>query len=216
MDDHRFDTLTRAFAGGAPRRTFLKTIAGAVFGGAAAAKLASDADAACKPFGRTCAASADCCSGACINGICKCTAGQEKCNSVGVITCVDLCPPGQYRGSACRCLCLTTGRPPVNGSCITCAGDGESCREADCCEGLICNDSGICQPPTCGVQGEECDEGFPCCEGFTCDGTCFPICLGTDAPCSPLGSNSSCCSGCCVIGPQQSGVCASDSGPCIA
>lgn len=174
MDDHRFDTLTRAFAGGAPRRTFLKTIAGAVFGGAAAAKLVSDAGAACKPFGRTCAAAADCCSGACINGICKCDVGQEKCNSSGTITCVPVCPPGQYRGSACRCLCLTTGRPPVNGSCgVACAG-----------------------------EGQECSEAVPCCEGFTCDGICFPLqtCGEPGAECPAFGFDESCCSGCCLGG----------------
>lgn len=198
MDHQRFDTFTRALARGVPRRSVLKTIAAAIAGGAAAAKAADDADAACKKLGQTCAAQTDCCTGlTCTDGICKCGPGQEKCNAAGAITCVPACPPGQYMGSGCRCLCLTTGRPPTANSCPCITKGGACSPSAPCCGGLVCT-AGVCVVP-CVEEGGACSEGSDCCGDLTCiDGVCAFACFENGEGCT---EDSDCCEGLiCTIG----------------
>jgi hypothetical protein len=74
---------------------------------------------------------------------------------VGMATAAEAaCPPGQVRAAGRRCVCRTTGRPPIEGAC--------PCRsDADCAPGTgLCCD-GLCRACCCPA-------GFDCLSGACC------------------------------------------------
>jgi hypothetical protein len=118
-----------------------------------------------------------------IGGLAGLAAGLIGATRAGAVT----CPPGQYLGSANRCLCLKTGRPPVGGSCgscsvglINCGGncvdlntDADNCGvcSLQCSEGQVCL-SGTC----CSLVNGPCQSNDDCCNnGFCNRGTCAPF-----------------------------------------
>jgi len=177
VDGSRFDQLTRALAATAPRRrvaTGLAAVVLGILGGSWRREVA----AACKPLFRACAAAADCCSGFCANGRCACAPGNEPCGSN---TCAPVCPPDQYRGSGCRCLCRNTGQPPGPIGCPCTASSGCDGGEIvfcggaafDClCDmttngGLVCSDFfAFPEIPCAGTA--DCPANHACVTSFDC------------------------------------------------
>lgn len=119
----RFDQLTRTLAAKSPRRGMLAGLLGGVLG-AAGFGIRHDAAAACTALYRGRSSGVDCCSGTCADGRCACPPGNEPC---GGNQCAPVCPPGQSRGSGCRCLCRNTGREPGPFGC--------PCSESSVCDG---------------------------------------------------------------------------------
>lgn len=74
--------------------------------------------------------------------------------------CTTTCPPGQYLGAACRCLCLSTARPPLNGKCGCRAG------ETDCGDGT-CKDLSS-DPANCGGCSASCPDAEQVCRAGSC------------------------------------------------
>ena len=74
MNQDRFDDLTRTLASTTSRRTVLKTLAGSAAGGLLAFLGLGEAaaDDTCKPLGKKCNKSSQCCSGGCVNNVCTC------------------------------------------------------------------------------------------------------------------------------------------------
>jgi Cys-rich repeat protein len=77
----------------------------------------------------------------------------------GLVSAEAACPPSTVRGSGGRCLCRTTGRPPIGGTCT-------GCRSVADCPGCV----GGCLP---GLRGD----GF--CAGFN-----LTSCPGQVEPCT--------------------------------
>ena len=177
VDGARFDRFTRALAATTPRRRVLAGLVGGMLG-AAGLGAREDAAAACRALSRACAAGADCCSGTCQNGRCACSFGSEPC---GANQCSPICPPGQYRGSGCRCLCRNTGRVPgptgcpCSASSICDGGDIVFCggTEFDClCDttssgALTCSDFFAAIDIPCASDGD-CPEQYACVTSFDC------------------------------------------------
>jgi hypothetical protein len=149
MDGRRFDELARGMA--APsRRGVLRGAGVAAVGGVLARLGLREAAAACKRYGRPCSSGAQCCSGTCTGGICRCGAGQVTCQAAGGTTCVDACPGGQVLAAGCQCVCESNGHPPVEGSC-----PGLVCPELSCLQPEL--------PPICDSRViEEIQEEVPC------------------------------------------------------
>src|SRR5690606_10499320 len=100
-----------------------------------------------------------------------------------------------------------------------CRIDGEGCHTggATCCGGLTCTSISespvlscdqpgncVCEPNVaCGVSGESCNAGSPCCSGLACQGPGGGACTGDDCLCQPAcgalgqacGAGSPCCGG---------------------
>lgn len=78
-----------------------------------------------------------------------------------------------------------------------CVGAGQSCADADCCEGR-CQDS-ICMAldaPHCAALGQDCSR-TDCCEGSCQQGTCMSAASGHCAQIGQDCSTDDCCSGVC-------------------
>jgi hypothetical protein len=222
MDGPRFDAFTRAVASGTSRRGFLRG-----FVGAAAALIAAPnrggAQAACVAYGRPCAAGATCCNGAvCSGGACRCPAGAGVCNTTGGPVCKS-CPPDQFVGPGCRCLCKVGGREPGPAGCPCPNGQvkcGTDCiPEENCCTAADCDDLNPCTVDTCqggtcvhtpvapGQPGV-CPSGQVCCSGActTVAGFCPPEQTFADCECTCPGATK-CGPECCVVGQE---VCIDD------
>jgi hypothetical protein len=194
MDPQRFDDLTRTVAGGVSRRRLLAGAAAAL-GGALNRRPAA---AACAAYGRPCAADGSCCNGStCQGGVCRCPARAAVCNTASGPACVA-CPPGQILGAGCRCLCKTTGQPPVGGvcpcpngqtacggACVDTASDAAHCGGcgADCLAALPNTATAACQQGIC--RAASCALGWADCDGDSANGCETP--LGTIDDCGACG-----------------------------
>lgn len=146
------------------------------------------------------------------------------------------CPTGQYLGSGGRCLCRTTGRPPVNGSCPCRVGERDCgngvcancCTVADCpspgpclksacvsgkCQATECGADEVCLGGTCCPTAHVCGETClteACGECHSCDptqGACVPA--PNDTPCGDVDGYA-CCGGACTLvlaDPLHCGTC---------
>lgn len=160
-----------------PRRRVIAGLVGGVLG-AAGLGTRDRAGAACTSLYRPCAAGADCCSGACTNGRCSCPFGAEPC---GANQCALVCPPGQYRGSGCRCLCRSTGREPGPTGCpctassvcdggdiVFCGGSRFDCLcDTTAAGALTCSDFFAPVEIPCATDGD-CPENHACVTSFDC------------------------------------------------
>jgi len=189
MDGQKFDILTRAFAKGAGRRSFLK-----LFGGAAAAGVAGMALAGpVRVFAQ---------------GECPGDGSPGACCSV-----VDDCNDGLFCviqgdvGAQGICACTETGlgEPWLGCDCTT--GIQTPCGDSDllcCATGDLPGGPGICQSE-CGTSGEcselqtMCADTDCCAEDTTCgaNGWCNGCYSGTQDPCGPyneaFGADYICC-----------------------
>ena len=81
-----------------------------------------------------------------------------------------------------------------------CAEAGEACNmDADCCDGLVCGDDGLCveeEVPECAEAGEACETDADCCDDLICgdDGVCVeeevPECAEAGEACE---ADADCC-----------------------
>jgi hypothetical protein len=159
----------------------------------------------CSSEGASCTLDADCCSLNCDGGICGAAAGACKVQGASCGSDGDCC------SLACATTCGASGGDcgPIGESCST----GNSCCSGFCAgsDGAGCASGGIgcrCAPALeCRAQGELCAADADCCNSY-CDrpgdatvGLCtknVATCETAGEPCSPTGSNGSCCSGQCV------------------
>src|SRR3712207_109816 len=143
MDQNRFDDLTRALATTTTRRGFLKTLAGGAAGGLLAFLGVGEAaaDDTCKPIGKKCRKTSQCCGVAnatvTCNGTCgfTCNTGFELCNGKCVATCTS---PKKLNPTTCTCECPSDTTVCGN----TCCSSGRTC----CNVGIPSCCSGICDP----------------------------------------------------------------------
>src|SRR5215208_379877 len=127
MDGHRFDRIARGLAAGRTRRGIVKGLGAAALGGLGLARPGgAGADNACKPAGKRCNQTAQCCAGLlCTGGACApppttttttttttlapcvgntpCTTGADCCSGecIGVVSgevgsCCPKCPPACF------------------------------------------------------------------------------------------------------------------------
>lgn len=133
----------------------------------------------------------------CVNGECRCLAGEECSMSCDAPPCQVVCEEGSSCHGECangNCSCeagadcdFDCAAPPCH---VACKGDNPTC------DGACAN--GTC---TCGV-GSDC--------GFTCDAPpCHVDCEGDNPSCS-----GSCANGTCTCGPNSVCHFACESGPC--
>jgi hypothetical protein len=117
------------------------------------------------------------------------------------------CPPGQFAGSGCRCLCRGTGRPPGPTGC------GESpilCPQGLTLCGILCVNLAT-DPNHCGTCQTVCDAGGACLNGQctctpSCAGKCGGASDGSGGHCficcprsTPCVDHNQCCSGTCGV-----------------
>ena len=179
MDAHRFDDVTRTFAGGASRRGLLKGIA-AAFAAAALGRAAIDNAAAACPPGSVSSRGRCLCKRTGrppVNGVCPCPSGQITCpDGIGCREgncCADAdCPADQA--------CFDNGCAPISPEL------GEDCATATCRAGLLCvEDRCVCpgtlstdissDPFNCGACGNRCHFNETCVEGVcACVGQTVP------------------------------------------
>lgn len=187
MDDRRFDSLVKSFAGGASRRSVLKGLLG--LGGAAVtggALFGREASAARRPAP---------------------TATPPKCPGVqvwGANGCT--CPPAAPNQCGPACCTGEPGDPQ--------GPDHTECCDGACCHGLCFGEELCCPwPQTFCVDAQECcDPGVTVCcgEAGCCAGGCCQDGQGNDLCCS--GDTPKCCAGDTCI--AADGCCdASDCGP---
>jgi hypothetical protein len=157
-------------------------------------------DACLLDDGGTCTSNTECCSGACVAGICiqpgescddpvDCTEGNTCCDG----SCTDTSTNPQHCGS-CGYACASTTEICSNGECLCAAGyevcgdacklsNGQSCgANAACC-------SGACVGNVCVSAGATCDDPGDCLGGDSC---CGSVC--TDTTTDPQN-----CGGCGII-----------------
>src|SRR5215204_5156784 len=114
MDGTKFDRIARQLGGARSRRSALKLLLGAAFGGAAAATLENASAGGLLP-GESCSADADCASN-------RCGTGKKR---------VCLCgSPSDCPASADRCL---TAVCTPKGACTTQIAVGAPCDDDDPC-----------------------------------------------------------------------------------
>lgn len=176
MDGSRFDRLTRTLATAAPRRRVVAGLVAGVFGGIGS-RARDGVDAACTRTARPCATGGECCSGICTNGRCACAPGNEPCGG----GCAPVCPPDQFRGSGCRCLCRATGRPPGpigcpcaassvcdGGEIVFCGGTQNDCLcDSTAGGGLVCSDFFAALDVPC-ASDADCPASHTCVTSFDC------------------------------------------------
>jgi len=211
MDDRRFDSLTKALAGGASRRSVLKGILG--LGGAAAlggTLLEGPAEAARRPTptpkpvkcpgNQTWNKTSHAC--ACPPNLSQCNldGGPACCNDQlaaagdpGYSTCCDnACCNGTCYGEelCCRTNNRTGGLPPTHqlcdGACVDLTVAGNCCDDGDCgnpCQ--VCNHTSHICVDRCDAQTQVCctEQAGP---GVCVTGSCCP-----GAPCPNAGET--CC-----------------------
>ena len=173
MDDRRFDSVTRAMANGASRRSVIKALLG-LGALAGAGSVLHEADAARRGFagppilkptptppisdcdGLSCNGDCCdpdetiCCNGFCCNGTCH----ESQCCPPGWSWCADVgCCDGQCIGGTQCC----ANNAVCNGECCgddaycclkedgskVCRSDGQCCSDAQC-DGGTCDSQGFC------------------------------------------------------------------------
>jgi hypothetical protein len=194
VEGSQFDRLTRALAAEVPRRKIVIGVLAGLIGGIARGR--EDARAVCSHLKTSCTQASDCCSGFCVDGECSCAPGNEPCNAT---TCTPVCPPDQYRGSRCRCLCRATGRPPGPTGCpctsssicdggdiVFCGGTSLNCLCDQTTGGnLVCSDFFAYPEIPCATNAD-CPANYSCVTSFDCS---QPYCaLACGAPNAALRS----------------------------
>jgi hypothetical protein len=138
----------------------------------------------CKPASSACSASAECCSGDCLGGVCSsmpptCSPDYAKCGS-SAECCSGICDPQMG-------YCQPGGPPPP------CEPDGMSCGSASDCCSAICS-SGYCggvPPPGCNPDGASCQVPYDCCSGVCSNHVCGGIVIDGGVSCAST-SNKQC------------------------
>ncbi len=135
------------------------------------------ADETCSGHYGGCETTDDCCAG---EGLICSSGGECTLETVYCGTEWDQC--GHYEGDILVGCC--DGYDCVDGGegmyCdYVCSAEGIRCDyftpageegDGNCCDGLVCNEEGLCAPPPpppCSVEGEGCAENA-CCDGLTC------------------------------------------------
>jgi len=198
MDGQRFDDLAKTLAGGQSRRRVMKLLGAGALGLFGVKRAVDDAAATmCLPRFYSCDFDIQCCSGTCRDV----GAGAHQC-------------AGQPLGATCSVSMDCDGAGIESGtvSCVEgictdtsaiCAAENEGCfADSDCCDGLVCEGTGLCVPvgEACAELGEACEVG-DCCGGLTCSesGVCIdPETCGFDDDTCEVDSD--CCSGTCLNG----------------
>jgi len=129
------------------------------------------ASTSCAGTGATCATNSACCSGVCVNNLCKASrvAMGGTCDETADCVSSLLCRSGK----CCKDAMATCG---ASGDCCSGAcGNGYCCKPANtfcdtvnpCCPGWSCQSSSCCRPAggTCSLNGD-------CCSGVCVNGTC--------------------------------------------
>lgn len=243
MDDHRFDSLTRAFASGKSRRGVLKGLLG--LGGAALAGgvlLEPRADAARRPVPTAkpltcpgqqipfdnqcvcpagldkcgpdcCPAEAECCDNACCYGRCY---GEELCCPAGSIVCDGNCFPGDCCDDS-----------DCGGPCQFCNSETRTCAPVaagEACDGGVCNPQGSCVECN---SAADCTNTNDCGIGICSDGICSyewsdELCLDWGYVCKrgnfcePLSCSSETIGQQCVtFSPGGEGICQENGTCCV-
>lgn len=203
MDGNRFDDLTRRLARPRSRRHLLTTLAGSVFGAAAAGAVGGEAAAGrLRSIGNSCARNSDCASGLCAQEsrtrkICHCASAGD-------------CPAPAASDVCHQAACL------ANGSCGIAVATGAPCDDGNpCTVNDVCQADGVCagSPKNCPVTEPKCQSAV--CETSTGD------CVVTNAPAGTSCANDNRCdgdeacdaNGVCVSGTPVS--CAQLDGPCV-
>lgn len=200
MESHRFDNLARSYA--TSRRGFVKTLAGAAFGGLLGGRLDHGAAAApaCRGAGHPCEGNQICCAG---------------------LICVASGP-----GAALRCTPCPAGQIACGDACIPACTAIDVCHVAGVCDPA----SGACTNPPA-AQGTSCGQGPRCSAGVatgpdTCDGngncaagpttTCAPYVCGSTSCLTSCTSNVDCASGNACNGSGNCAACTPDcAGKCL-
>ncbi len=204
MDDLRFDSLAKAFAGGASRRSVLKGLLG--LGGVLAAPGATEAARRPTPTPTPIK-----CPGnqAPVDGVCTCPAGLSQCNpGTGPACCNDTAvAPGSPTYSECCdnacCTGVCYGEElccpwpdvfcAVNNECCT-PDKHQCCGAAGCCDHECCpgpNGTSLCcegDTPRC-CPGDACIAEGGCCDASDCGaGACWSCvdhrCVADSAKCA--------------------------------
>lgn len=132
MDDDRFDAVAKSLGRGAPRRAFVRLLAGNALGAVLVRLQVEDAAAACIAAGKRCERGDQCCAGSsCKGGTCKCKDGLTDCGKTCKACCVDGLRNGQESDIDC------------GGGCARCA-NGKACGGSNDCRSALC-DTGLCR-----------------------------------------------------------------------
>jgi len=186
----------------------------------------------CKSSG-SCSSNSDCCSGYYCNQSMQCA---KPCQTSGNCTLNSDCCSGYFCGQNLTCTpepkCVGYRMPCnsswqccssftcINGICSNSSCNwGAACNDtSECCLGLYCGQSGICNAQRCMEIGGLCNTTNDCCLGRKCaNATCVNrTCASLNESCSSL----SCCSGLtclnynCVSPCKITGTCFTDSDCC--
>ncbi|MBK8257838.1 MAG: hypothetical protein IPK82_34870 [Polyangiaceae bacterium] len=171
---------------------------------------------ACTPAEAECAGPAECCSGACSEGLCSACLGNGKDCVAPMDCCSGIC--GANGCEACRpagvpCAADAECCSPLHckeGVCELCRMSGEACSAtSDCCESMECQGGTYC----CKMLGVQCSNAADCCAGwcYTKDKLLPECCVGGNGQCSLSGQ----CCGDEICG-SQGKCCMPEGGPCGA
>ncbi|HLK38758.1 MAG TPA: hypothetical protein VKU41_18480 [Polyangiaceae bacterium] len=161
----------------------------------------------CRSDGTSCTTGgANCCSGACVGGICgppRCITTGGSCDSSG-----DCCDGlgCVIEGDAGRGAC----QPGCAGALGACGGTGKA---PFCCSGTACA-AGVCVV-ACRGTDLSCTHDNECCDSFACVGGKCRACSGSGGTCANSGD---CCAGTCqhkeCVCQAKGASCASDADCC--
>lgn len=164
---------------------------------------------ACGLTGDDCTEHKECCSSACLGGVCSCGPQGVACEIDAAccqgLVCQDgMCAPGCREDNVvCEAdsdCCGYGCEAAVDG--VRLCDDVPRCNPADdicvynsdCCPSLTC-DNGTCQP-ACGLIDTACSVGSDCCAGFSCTGgVCRPVCSTPGQVCTGSVNGPFCCDG---------------------
>ena len=121
MDSERFDHLARVFGHAGPRRQALRGLAGAAAAGALAVSGREASAGRCKPNGRACKTSDQCCSDTCAANTGK---GSARTCQAATATCIIPCPDSENCCNQIQYCCVCSAGSKVLGpACADKAGD---------------------------------------------------------------------------------------------
>lgn len=210
MDSQKFDTLTRAFALGSSRRSFLKRFGGAAAAGVAGVALAGPA----RVF-----AQSDCpgdgSPGACCSVIEDCNDGlfcviQGDAGAQGICACTESGLGEPWLG----CDCATGTQTPCGDSDLLCCATTDRFGGPGICQSQ-CDSTGQCSALQTMCADTDC-----CAENTICgaNGWCNGCYSGTQNPCGPYNEAFGADYICCTYGdttPGAVGYCVAES-DCVA